>query len=336
MSNISIPTRKLGQQGLTVSALGLGCMGMSQSYGPADENESIKTIHRAIELGIFFLDTANVYGNGHNERLVGRAIADRRDKVILATKFGLKSDDGRLNISGRPEYVKACCDESLARLGTDHIDLYYQHRVDPTVPIEDTVGAMAELVQAGKVRYLGLSEASVDSLERAASTHPITALQSEWSLWSRDLEDDVLPVARRLGIGIVPYSPLGRGFLTGQITSPDDFAPDDFRRNNPRFQGENFQRNLDLVAEVRHLADEKHITAGQLALAWLLAQGNDVVPIPGTKRRTNLEQNIGACTVTLSKDDLQRLETLAPRDAWSGSRYANPNQNIYGTSPART
>jgi aryl-alcohol dehydrogenase-like predicted oxidoreductase len=336
MSNTPIPTRKLGQQGLTVSALGLGCMGMSQSYGPADENESIKTIHRAIELGVFFLDTANVYGNGHNERLVGRAIADRRDKVILATKFGLKSDDGRMNISGRPEYVKACCDESLARLGINHIDLYYQHRVDPKVPIEDTVGAMAELVQVGKVRYLGLSEASVDSLERAAATHPITALQSEWSLWSRDLEDSVLSAARRLGIRIVPYSPLGRGFLTGQITSPDDFAPDDFRRNNPRFQGENFQRNLDLVAEVRRLADEKHITAGQLALAWLLAQGNDVVPIPGTKRRTNLEQNIGACAVTLSKDDLQRLEALAPRDAWSGTRYANPNQSVYGTSPARS
>ena len=335
MSNTSIPTRKLGQQGLTVSALGLGCMGMSQSYGPADENESIKTIHRAIELGIFFIDTANVYGNGHNERLVGRAIADRRDKVILATKFGLKSDDGRLNIGGRPEYVKACCDESLARLGVEYIDLYYQHRVDPNVPIEDTVGAMAELVQAGKVRYLGLSEASVDSIERAAATHPITALQSEWSLWSRDLEDAVLPVARRLGIGIVPYSPLGRGFLTGQITSPGDFAPDDFRRTNPRFQGENFQRNLDLVAEVRRMADEKHITAGQLALAWLLAQGNDVVPIPGTKRRTNLEQNIGAISVTLSTDDLQRLEALAPRGAWSGARYASPNQGIYGTSPAR-
>jgi aryl-alcohol dehydrogenase-like predicted oxidoreductase len=336
MSNTSIPTRKLGQQGLTVSALGLGCMGMSQSYGPADENESIKTIHRAIELGIFFLDTANVYGDGHNERLVGRAIADRRDKVILATKFALKSDDGRMNISGRPEYVKACCDESLARLGIDHIDLYYQHRVDPNVPIEDTVGAMAELVHAGKVRYLGLSEASVDSLERAAATHPITALESEWSLWSRDLEDAVLSAARRLGIGIVPYSPLGRGFLTGQITSPDDFAPDDFRRNNPRFQGENFQRNLDLVAEVGRLADEKHITAGQLALAWLLAQGNDVVPIPGTKQRANLEQNIGACAVTLSKDDLRRLEALAPRGAWSGARYANPNQNQYGTSPARS
>ncbi len=256
MTDTIIPTRVLGQQGLIVSALGLGCMGMSQSYGPADENESINTIHRAIELGIFFLDTANVYGDGHNERLVGRAIADRRDKVILATKFGLRSDDGSLDVNGRPEYVKACCDESLARLGVEYIDLYYQHRVDPAVPIEDTVGAMAELVQTGKVRYLGLSEASVNSLERAAATHPITALQSEWSLWSRDLEDAVLPVARRLGIGIVPYSPLGRGFLTGEITSPDDFAPDDFRRTNPRFQGENFQLNLDLVAEVRRLADE--------------------------------------------------------------------------------
>jgi aryl-alcohol dehydrogenase-like predicted oxidoreductase len=336
MSNTPIPTRKLGNQGLTVSALGLGCMGMSQSYGPADESESIKTIHRAIELGIFLLDTANVYGSGHNERLVGRAIADRRDKVILATKFGLKSDDGRLNISGRPEYVKACCDESLDRLGTDHIDLYYQHRVDPDVPIEDTVGAMAELVQAGKVRYLGLSEASVDSIERAAKIHPITALQSEWSLWSRDLEDEVLPVARRLGIGIVPYSPLGRGFLTGQITSPDDFAPDDFRRNNPRFQGENLQRNLDLVAEVRRMAEEKHITAGQLALAWLLAQGDDVVPIPGTKQRTKLEQNAAACSVTLTRDDLQRLEALAPRSAWSGARYPNPRQGVYGTSRTRT
>jgi aryl-alcohol dehydrogenase-like predicted oxidoreductase len=336
MSNTPIPTRKLGQQGLIVSALGLGCMGMSQSYGPADEHESINTIHRATELGIFLLDTANVYGNGHNERLVGRAIADRRDKVILATKFGLKSDDGSLNISGRPEYVKACCDESLARLGVEYIDLYYQHRVDPDVPIEDTVGAMAELVQAGKVRYLGLSEASVDSLERAAATHPITALQSEWSLWSRDLEDAVLPVARRLGIGTVPYSPLGRGFLTGQITSPADFAPDDFRRTNPRFQGENFQSNLDLVAEVRRMADEKHITAGQLALAWLLAQGEDVVPIPGTKKRVNLEQNVEACTVNLSKDDLQRLEALAPKNAWSGARYANPNQGIYGTSRARS
>ncbi len=335
MTDTIIPTRVLGRQGLIVSTLGLGCMGMSQSYGPADEQESIATIHRAIELGMFFLDTANVYGSGHNERLVGRAIADRRDKVILATKFGLRSDDGSLDISGRPEYVKACCDESLARLGVEYIDLYYQHRIDPAVPIEDTVGAMAELVQAGKVRYLGLSEASVDSLERAAAIHPITALQSEWSLWSRDLEDAVLPVARRLGIGIVPYSPLGRGFLTGAITSPDDFAPDDFRRTSPRFQGEHFRRNLDLVAEVRRLADEKHITAGQLALAWLLAQGEDVVPIPGTKRRTNLEQNAGACAVSLSPDDLQRLEAVAPKGAWSGTRYATVGQGTYGTSRAR-
>jgi aryl-alcohol dehydrogenase-like predicted oxidoreductase len=240
-----------------------------------------------------------------------------------------------MEISGRPEYVKACCDESLARLGVEYIDLYYQHRVDPNVPIEDTVGAMAELVQAGKVRYLGLSEASVDSLERAADTHPITALQSEWSLWSRDLEDEVLPVARRIGIGIVPYSPLGRGFLTGTITSPDDFAPDDFRRNNPRFQGENFRRNLDLVTEVRRLADEKHITAGQLALAWLLAQGEDVVPIPGTKRREKLEENVGACAVKLSQEDLQRLEALAPKGAWSGARYGSVRQGEYGTSRRR-
>ncbi len=336
MPDTLIPTRVLGQQGLIVSALGLGCMGMSQSYGPADEQESISTIHRAIELGIFFLDTANVYGDGHNERLVGRAIADRREKVILATKFGLKRDDGSLDVNGRPEYVKAFCDESLARLGVEYIDLYYQHRVDPAVPIEDTVGAMAELVQAGKVRYLGLSEASIDSLERAAATHPITALQSEWSLWSRDLEDAVLPVARRFGIGIVPYSPLGRGFLTGEITSPGDFAPGDFRRSNPRFQGENFQRNLDLVAEVRRLAGEKHVTAGQLALAWLLAQGDDVVPIPGTKRRVYLEQNARACEVTLSVDDLQQLEAIAPKGAWLGARYATAEQGTYGTSRARS
>ena len=331
MSDTIIPTRALGQQGLIVSALGLGCMGMSQSYGPADEQESIATIHRAIELGMFFLDTANVYGDGHNERLVGRAIADRRDRVILATKFGLMRDDGSPSINGHPAYVKACCDASLARLGVEYIDLYYQHRVDPDVPIEDTVGAMAELVQAGKVRYLGLSEASVESLERAVATYPITALESEWSLWTRDLEDAVLPAARRLGIGIVPYSPLGRGFLTGQITSPDDFAPDDFRRTNPRFQGENFQRNLDLVAEVRRLAEEKHVTAGQLALAWLLAQGEDVVPIPGTKRRGNLEQNAAACAITLSPHDLQRLEALAPRGAWSGARYANADRGPAGT-----
>jgi aryl-alcohol dehydrogenase-like predicted oxidoreductase len=311
---------------------------MSQSYGPADEEESIATIHRAIDLGIFFLDTADVYGDGHNERLIGRAIADRRDKVVLATKFGLLRDDGSRSINGRPAYVKACCDASLARLGVESIDLYYQHRVDPEVPIEDTVGAMADLVQAGKVRYLGLSEASVESLERAAATHPITALESEWSLWTRDLEDAVLSAARRLGIGIVPYSPLGRGFLTGQVTSPQDFAPDDFRRTNPRFQGENFQRNLDLVAEVRRLAEEKGVTPGQLALAWLLAQGADVVPIPGTKRRAYLEQNATACTITLSPQDVRRLEALAPR-GWAGARYADAHRGpsgTYGISRART
>src|SRR5215469_936809 len=325
MPDTTIPTRSLGWQGLIVSAQGLGCMGMSQSYGPADERESIATIHRAIELGIFLLDTANVYGDGHNERLVGRAIADRRDRVILATKFGLLRDDGSRSISGQPAYVKACCDASLTRLGTEYIDLYYQHRVDPEVPIEDTVGAMAELVQEGKVRYLGLSEASVDSIERAASTHPISSLQSEWSLWSRDLEVEVLPVARRLGISIVPYAPLGRGFLTGQITSPEDFTPDDFRRTNPRFQGENFERNLELVAQVRLLAEEKGVSAAQLALAWLLSQGDDVVPIPGTKRRDKLEENVGACTVRLSPEDLERLEALSPQGAWAGTRYASTN-----------
>jgi aryl-alcohol dehydrogenase-like predicted oxidoreductase len=338
MAETTVPTRTLGRQGLTVSALGLGCMGMSQSYGPGNERESIATIHRAIELGMFFLDTANVYGEGENERLVGRAIADRRDKVILASKFGILRDDGSRGVNGRPEYVKASCEASLSRLGVDYIDLYYQHRVDPEVPIEDTVGAMAELAQAGKVRYLGLSEASVDSIERAASTHPISALQSEWSLWSRDLELEVLPVARRLGIGIVPYAPLGRGFLTGQITTPEDFGPDDFRRSNPRFQGANFERNLELVAQVRLLAEAKGVSAAQLALAWLLAQRDDVVPIPGTKRRDKLEENVGAVAVRLSPEDLERLEVLSPRGAWAGTRYASTNQGPsgqYGTSRPR-
>jgi aryl-alcohol dehydrogenase-like predicted oxidoreductase len=322
MSNTPIPTRKLGQQGLIVSALGLGCMGMSQSYGPADENESINTIHLAIELGIFFLDTANVYGNGHNERLVGRAISDRRDKVILATKFGLKSDDGRLNISGRPEYVKACCDKSLARLGVDHIDLYYQHRVDPKTPIEDTVGAMAELVKEGKVRFLGLSEAAPDTIRRAHKVHPITALQTEYSLWSREPEEEILPTVRELGIGFVPYSPLGRGFLSGQIKSMNDLEPGDYRRSSPRFMGANFQKNLDLVATISSIAAAKRATPAQLALAWVLAQGDDIVPIPGTKRPRYVAENIGALAVTLSAVDLKRIDDAFPTGIAAGDRYA--------------
>jgi aryl-alcohol dehydrogenase-like predicted oxidoreductase len=330
----SIGTRALGRPGLVVSAQGLGCMGMSQFYGAADEGESIATIHRALDLGVFFLDTADVYGNGHNEQLVGRAVAARRDEVVLATKFALSGGSaGAMRIDGRPENVTARCEASLRRLGTDRIDLYYLHRVDPTVPIEDTVGAMADLVAAGKVRFLGLSEASARSLERAAAVHPVTALQSEWSLWTRDLEDEVLPVARRLGVGIVPFSPLGRGFLTGAITSPDDFGADDFRRDNPRFQGENFDRNLRLVDEVRRLAAEKDCTAGQLALAWLSAQGDDVVPIPGTKRRTNLEENVAATRVHLTAEDLERLEAIAPTDAAAGARYAWAY--AYGDSPEK-
>ncbi len=331
----SVPTRTLGSSGLTVSAQGLGCMGMSQSYGAADEDESIATIHRALELGVFFLDTADVYGDGHNEELVGRAIAGRRDEVVLATKFSLsRQPGGGMRINGRPEYVRSCCDASLRRLGTDHIDLYYQHRVDPTVPIEDTVGAMAGLVASGRVRYLGLSEASAATLERAVAVNPIAALQSEWSLWTRDLEAQVVPTARRLGIGIVPFSPLGRGFLTGAITSPDDFGPEDFRRNNPRFQGENFTRNLELVDAVRRLAAEKGCTAGQLALAWVLARGEDVVPIPGTKRRSFLEENAAACSVLLSEEDLRQLDVIAPPGAAAGSRYPQ-NDYAYGDSPAK-
>ena len=335
MADSSYPTRLLGTAGLEVSAQGLGCMGMSETYGPADEGESVATIHRALELGINFLDTANVYGRGHNEELVGRAIAGRRDEVVLATKFAIEfGDDGHRSINGRPDYVKSCCDASLQRLGTDRIDLYYQHRVDPTVPIEETVGAMAELVGEGKVRYLGMSEASAASLERASAVHPITALQSEWSLWTRDLEADVLPAARRLGIGIVPFSPLGRGFLSGQITSPDDFDKHDFRANSPRFQGENFTRNLDLVRRVEALAAAKGCTPSQLALAWVLAAGDDVVPIPGTKRRSYLEDNAGAIGVQLSNDDLARLEALSPPGAWAGGRYPSENMASYGDSPA--
>jgi aryl-alcohol dehydrogenase-like predicted oxidoreductase len=330
MSDHRIPTRQLGRSGLTVSAQGLGCMGMSQSYGAADEKESIATIHRALDLGVFFLDTADVYGLGHNEQLVGRALAGRRDEVVLATKFSIRRDDGKQRVDGRPEYVRSACDASLKRLGVDHIDLYYQHRVDRNVPIEETVGAMASLVEAGKVRHLGLSEASARSIERAVGVHPIAALQSEWSLWTRDLEDEVLGVARKHGIGIVPFSPLGRGFLTGAITSPDDFGEDDFRRNNPRFQGDNFARNLELVDEVRRLAAEKGCTAGQLALAWVLAQGDDVVPIPGTKRVAYLEENAAAAALHLTDDDLARLEKIAPPGAAAGERY--PFAHTYGDS----
>ncbi|GAA5533502.1 aldo/keto reductase [Deinococcus aluminii] len=308
---------------LDVSALGLGCMGMSEFYGEADENESIRVIHRALDLGVTFLDTADMYGVGRNEELVGRAIRGRRDEVVLATKFGNVRGPGgeRLGINGRPEYVRQACDASLKRLGVDHIDLYYQHRVDPQTPIEETVGAMAELVQAGKVRFLGLSEASAGTLRRADAVHPITALQSEYSLWTRDPEEEILPTCRELGIGFVAYSPLGRGFLSGQFRSPEDLPPDDFRRYNPRFQGENFQKNLRLVEAVQEMAREKGCTPAQLALAWLLAQGNDIVPIPGTKRVKYLEDNLGALDVHLSASDLASLEAVFPMGAAAGERY---------------
>jgi aryl-alcohol dehydrogenase-like predicted oxidoreductase len=332
MTDRQVPTRELGRSGLVVSMQGLGCMGMSQSYGAADETTSLATVDRALDLGVFFLDTADIYGVGHNEELVGRALQGRRDRVVLATKFSFVRDGDRTRIDGRPEHVRSACDASLRRLGVDHIDLYYQHRVDRNVPIEETVGAMAELVAAGKVRYLGLSEASTASIERAVAVHPIAALQSEWSLWTRDIEGDVLATARAHGIGIVPFSPLGRGFLTGAITSPADFGPDDFRANNPRFQGENFDRNLDLVRAVKGLADDKGCAPGQLALAWVMAQGSDVVPIPGTKRPAYVEENAGACWVELSADDLARLDALAPPGAAAGERY--PFAHSYGDSPA--
>ena len=316
--------RALGRQGLTVSALGLGCMGMSEFYGAGDEAESIATIHRALDLGLDFLDTADVYGPHLNEELVGRAIKGKRDKVVLATKFGIVRDPANKmlrGINGKPDYVRACCDASLKRLGVDTIDLYYQHRVDPQTPIEDTVGAMAELVRAGKVRYLGLSEAGSATLRRAAAVHPISALQSEYSLWTRDPEDGVLATCRELGIGFVPYSPLGRGFLTGEIRRFEDLAEDDYRRFSPRFQGENFQKNLDLVARVQALAKAKGCSAAQLALAWVLAQGKDVAPIPGTKRRKYLEENLGALAVRLSADDLRHIDEVAPAGAAAGPRY---------------
>jgi aryl-alcohol dehydrogenase-like predicted oxidoreductase len=316
--------RTLGRS-LRVSAMGLGCMGMSEFYGRADEGEAIRTIHRALELGIDFLDTADMYGPFTNEKLVGRAIADRRDDVVLATKFGnVRGENGeRLGIDGSPEYVRKACDASLQRLGTDHIDLYVQHRVDQSVPIEETVGAMAELVAQGKVKHLGLSEASPQTIRRAHAVHPITALQTEYSLWTRDPEDEILPTVRELGIGFVPYSPLGRGFLTGRFTKPEDFDDDDFRRQHPRFQGDNFKRNLDLVQRVRAIAEEKGATPGQLALAWVLRQGEDIVPIPGTKHVKYLEENVGALDVELTDEDLARLDEVAPVGAAAGDRYAD-------------
>ncbi len=318
--------RKLGTQGLEVALIGLGCMGMSEFYGPGDEDESIATIHRALELGVTMLDTADMYGPHTNEQLVGRAIAGRREEVVLATKFGLVRDPenpAARTVNGRPDYVRRACDASLRRLGTDYIDLYYQHRVDPQVPIEETVGAMAELVAAGKVRFLGLSEAGAETIRRAQAVHPISALQSEYSLWSRDIEDEVLPTVRQLGIGLVAYSPLGRGFLTGAITSPDDLAPDDFRRTSPRFAGENFARNLRLVDEVRKLAAEKGCTPAQLALAWVLHRGQDIVSIPGTKRVRYLEENLAAAEVTLSQSELEAIEQIAPPGVAAGERYAD-------------
>jgi aryl-alcohol dehydrogenase-like predicted oxidoreductase len=320
-------TRTLGRNGPSVSALGLGCMGMSFAYGSVDNAESLATLERALELGVNFLDTADIYGPHTNERLLGQFLKGRRDEVFLATKFGitLGSDPAARGTDGRPEYVRAACDASLQRLGTDHVELYYQHRVDAATPIEDTVGAMADLVRAGKVRYLGLSEPSAATLRRAHSVHPITAVQSEYSLWTRDPErNGVLDACRELGIGFVPYSPLGRGFLTGAIKSPDDFEADDWRRTNPRFQGDNFASNLALVDRIGELAAEKGITPGQLALAWVLARDPHVVPIPGTKRRKYLEENVGAVDVVLGSDELARIEAAFPQDAATGARYPEP------------
>ena len=335
---MTLPLRRLGATGPVVSALGLGCMGMSDFYGAKDARDdagSMATLDRALDLGVTFYDTADMYGPHTNEALLGRWLRERgvRERVVVATKFGIvrdPADPSKRGISGRPEYVRQACEGSLRRLGVEHVDLYYQHRVDPDVPIEETVGAMARLVEEGKVLHLGLSEAGPETIRRATVVHPIAALQTEYSLWSRDPEDALLPTCRALGVGFVPYSPLGRGFLTGEIRSPDDLAPDDFRRTNPRFTGENFQRNLDLVARVREIARERGCTPAQLALAWLLAQGEDVVPIPGTTRVARLEENVVAGEIVLTDDDLRRIDAVAPRGAAAGTRYPEAGMAMVG------